>query len=185
MTPEITTMLYIFFARLCDVSLGTVRVILIIRGYRNIAPILGFVEVLIWLTAISKALANMSGFDNFLVYAAGYAAGNYIGMWIETKLSIGYQSLQIITSKKVTALPMTLREEGFGVTNITGHGAKGEVIILYTVVHKRDVKRIVDIVKILEPNAFIAIEDIRSHLGGYVTKKSFFEQFGRLISKNK
>jgi uncharacterized protein YebE (UPF0316 family) len=185
MDPQIFGMIYIFFARICDVSLGTMRIILIARGYRYIAPVLGFFEILIWLTAISKALQNLNSIYSYLIYAAGFAAGNYIGMLIEAKLSIGYQTLRIITSEKVSALSMTLCEEGFGITTVKGRGIKGEVDVLFTVVHKRDVKRLVEIVHMIEPNAFITIEDVRSHIGGFLGKKDFFTLFGRMVLKKK
>ncbi len=185
MNPEIYAMLYIFFARMLDVSLGTVRIILIARGYRYIAPILGFIEILIWLTAISKALQNLSGIYSYFVYAGGFAAGNYLGMLIEAKLSIGYQSIRVITSKKASALPMTLCEEGFGITCSTGKGIKGEVEILYSVVQKKETKRLLEIVRTLEPEAFITIEDVRTYYGGFVFKRSFQEIFGRQIQKRK
>lgn len=185
MDVEITAALLIFFARVVDVSLGTVRVILIIRGYRYIAPVLGFIEILIWLTAISRVFQNLSGWHNFIAYAGGYAAGNYVGMLIEARLAIGYQSIRVITTKKVSALPMTLCDEGFGVTRFSGQGAKGDVSLLFTVVQKKNVTRVLEIVRELEPEAFITIEDIRSFYGGYVSKKNFADLFGRMVQKKK
>ena len=122
------TMVYIFFARILDVSIGTMRIVLISRGYRYVAPLLGFVEVLIWLTAISKALASLESAYSYLIYAAGFAAGNYVGMLLEAKLPFGYKSLRVITTKEVSALPLMLRDEGFGVTISEGAGLKGPVL---------------------------------------------------------
>jgi uncharacterized protein YebE (UPF0316 family) len=170
---EVLTMLYIFFARIIDVSIGTIRIILISRGYRKITPVLGFFEVLIWLTAVSKALYNLNGIHSYFIYAGGFAAGTYIGMLIESKLSIGYQYIRIITSKHVSALPLELRDEGYGVTIVDGMGMKGPVNILYTLAHKKDVKKIIDITNILEPNAFITIEDVKTHQNGYLIHKNF------------
>ena len=170
---EVLTMLYIFFARIIDVSLGTVRIILISRGYRKVTPILGFFEVLVWLTAVSKALHNLHGIHSYVIYAAGFAAGTYMGMPIESKLSIGYQYIRIITSKHVSALPLELREEGFGVTVVDGKGMKGPVNILYTLAHKKDIKKVIDITNILEPSAFITIEDVKTHQNGYLIHKNF------------
>ena len=169
---EMLTMLYIFFARIVDVSIGTIRIILISRGYRKVTPILGFFEVLIWLTAVSKALYNLNGIHSYFIYAAGFAAGTYIGMLIESKLSIGYQHIRIITSKHVSALPLELREEGFGVTVVDGMGMKGPVNILYTLAHRKDAKKIIDITNILEPNAFITIEEVKTHQKGYLIHKN-------------
>lgn len=180
---EIFTMLYIFLARIIDVSLGTIRIILISRGYRNIAPILGFFEVLIWLTAVSKALTNLNGIHSYFIYAGGFAAGNYIGMLIESKLSIGYQYIRIITSKHVSALPLELRDEGFGVTVVDGMGMKGPVNILYTLAQKKNVKKIIDTVNILEPDAFITIEDVKTHQNGYLIHNNLNNIFQRHNNK--
>jgi len=187
MDSQIITMAFIFFARVLDVSIGTMRIILISRGYRFIAPILGFFEILIWLMAINTALKNLNSIVSYIIYAAGFAAGNYVGMFLEEKISIGYQSFRIITRKKASALPLTLRQEGLGVTIVDGKGLKGEVSILYTVVHKRDVKRILEIIGILEPDSFVTIEDVRSRKHGFlsVKKRTFPYILGRQIVKKK
>ena len=72
--------LLIFMARICDVSIGTLRIIFVSKGKRNIAPVLGFFEVLIWITAISKIMENLDNYVNFVAYAAGFATGNFVGM---------------------------------------------------------------------------------------------------------
>ena len=179
------SMLFIFFARICDVSIGTIRIILVARGYRLLAPVFGFVEILIWLTAIGTALKNMDTMVSFLVYAAGFAAGNYVGMMLESWIAIGYQSVRIITTRNVTALPLTLREEGFGITSVVGQGMKGDVLILYTVIRKRDMKTLLEIVKELEPKSFITIEDVRSFYYGFIGRRGFNTIAGRLAVKQK
>jgi uncharacterized protein YebE (UPF0316 family) len=183
MSEEYITLIYIFFARIIDVSIGTIRIILISQGMRKLAPVLGFFEILIWLTAIGKALTNLNGVYSYFIYAGGFAAGNYVGMLLESRLSIGYQSIRIITSKKVTALPMMLRDEGFDISIINGRGTKGEIYIIYTVARKRHVKKIINITNALEPNAFITIENVQSHKTGFVSKKKAFTIFGRTIAK--
>jgi uncharacterized protein YebE (UPF0316 family) len=111
--------------------------------------------------------------------------GNYVGMLLEAKIGIGYQNLRIITSKVVSALPLVLREEGFGVTTVEGQGLSGAVNIIYTVVPKKKVERVIEIVKMFEPRAFITIEDIRSHHAGFLDQKSMFGLKANLFTKNK
>ena len=171
---ELAGMAYIFFARIIDVSLGTIRIVLVSRGYRSIAPLFGFFEVIIWLTAISKALEGLDNVLSYFIYAGGFAAGNYVGMLLEERLPIGYKAIRVITTKEVTALPLMLRDEGFGVTVSEGHGLKGPVIILYSLVKKRQVNRFIEIVTILEPNAFITIEDARAYKPGFALRKGLF-----------
>ncbi len=180
------TLAFIFFARVIDVSIGTFRIILISQGHRNIAPLLGFVEILVWLNAIGMVLNNLSGVSSYIIYAAGFATGNYVGMLLESKFSIGYQSLRIITSEKITALPMALKDEGYEISIVNGKGTKGEILLIYTVVPRRKIKRIMEITRAIEPNAFITIEDVRSHDSNFlISRKKFFDLFGRQIVKKK
>ncbi|MBN2160705.1 MAG: DUF2179 domain-containing protein [Spirochaetes bacterium] len=182
---ELFTLAYIFFARILDVSLGTMRIVLISRGYRHIAPLLGFFEILIWLTAISRALASLNSVYSYLIYAAGFAAGNYVGMMLEEKLPFGYKSLRVVTTKEVSILPLMLREEGFGVTIVEGMGLKGPVTLLYSLVRKKKLQRFLEIVRILEPNAFITIEEVRAYRPGFVSRKPYPAILGRLMRKGK
>ncbi len=173
-------MIFIFTARIVDVSIGTIRIILISRGHRYMAPFLGFFEILIWLMAISTAMQNINNFGSYLLYAAGFSIGNYVGMVIEAKLSPGYRSIKIITSNLVEELPVKLRQEGFGVTVLDGKGMKGDVYILFSVVPKRDVNRVIGISHDLEPDAFITVEDIKSQYTGYIEKKTPVSETGAL-----
>ncbi len=181
----IVSLLLIFFARVLDVSIGTFRIILVSRGYRNIAPFLGFFEVLIWITAIGHVMKNLNSIYSYIFYAAGFATGTFVGMRIEALVSIGYQSVRIITTEKVTALPLTLREEGFGITTVHGRGMKGEVMLIYTTAQRSRIKHLLEIVEQLEPNSFITIEDVRSYKSGYVSQPGFSARLGRGIVKRK
>ncbi|PKL40560.1 MAG: hypothetical protein CVV44_02860 [Spirochaetae bacterium HGW-Spirochaetae-1] len=182
---QILTLAFIFFARICDVSIGTIRIVMISRGYRTVAPIFGFFEVLIWLMAISRALASLDNIYSYFIYAAGFAAGNYMGMWLEEMMPFGYKSLRVITSKEVSVLPLTLRSEGFGVTVVDGTGLRGPVSILYSLVPKKSVKKYIDIVTILEPRAFVTIEEVRVSGEGFFARKPFHNFHGRLLTKKK
>jgi len=179
------TLVLIFLARIFDVSIGTMRIILMARGYRSIAPVLGFFEVLIWLFAINSALKHFDGVISYIVYALGFATGNYVGMLLEEKIAIGYQSVRIITSKVVSALPLVLRQEGYGLTQIDGIGMKGPITMLFTVVPKKNVKKIVEIVQTLEPNAFITIEDVKQQFSGFYIRNGFAQKFASFISIKK
>jgi uncharacterized protein YebE (UPF0316 family) len=182
---ELFTLTYIFFARIMDVSIGTIRIVLISRGYRYVAPIFGFFEVLIWITAISKVLANLESVYSYFVYAAGFATGNYVGMLLESRLPFGYKSIRVITTKEVSALPLMLRGEGFGATISEGLGLKGPVYIIYSLVPKKNLGRYLEIVNILEPGAFITIEEVRAYRPGFISRKAYPGFLGRLMSLGK
>ena len=185
MSPDITTMLYIFFARICDVSIGTIRIILIARGKKYMAPILGFFEILIWLTAISKVLTTMSGIESYLIYAAGFASGNYVGMLIEEFLSFGHVALRVVTRIRAAEVLDVLKEKGYGVTTFAGRGLEGDVSLLYTVVPRKKIKDVMAIIEKYHPRAFITIEDVKSYKSGYISARRFPQRFGRLITKKK
>jgi uncharacterized protein YebE (UPF0316 family) len=151
----------IFLARVIDVSMGTIRVIFISKGNRFYAPILGFFEILIWLTAIQQIMQNLSNIACYFAYAGGFATGTFVGMKIEERLSIGKVILRVITGKNAQALVERLREEDILVTAMDAHGADGPVMILFSVIQRQDVARVVGIVKQYNPTSFYTIEDVR------------------------
>lgn len=161
----------IFMARVSDVSIGTLRIILISRGNRFIAPLLGFAEVLIWLLAITQIMKNLNNVASYVAYGSGFAFGNYVGIWLEGKLAIGLQAIRIITHNQLHSLPMILRDEGFAVTTVKAMGSKGPVNIIFTVVNRKYVKQVLDITRVLEPKAFVTIEDVRSSFAGFFKTK--------------
>ena len=155
--------LIIFFARICDVSLGTMRIVFVSKGKKNIAPILGFFELFIWIAVISQIL-NSSENNNiicYLAYAGGYAAGNFIGMNIEERIAIGTQLIQIFSSKDVTALQKSLNDAGFGTTVVDGDGSEGKVKMLYTVINRKTSEKARKILVEFDPHIFYVIEDVR------------------------
>lgn len=154
--------LIIFVARIFDVSLGTLRIIFVSRGKRNLAPILGFFEVLIWIVVISQLVQNLESATAYIGYAAGFAAGNYIGMWLEDKLALGTYIMRLITAEEVEDLVNRLREDGFGVTRVEGEGKLGKVHLVYTFVKRRDVEEVLALIHEIKPNAFVSMEEVRS-----------------------
>jgi len=172
----------IFLIRICDVSLGTIRVIFISRGMKLIAPILGFFEVSIWLLAMRQLITNLSNPIYFLAYALGFTMGTYVGMYIENKLSIGTVIIRIITRNKPYRLIRALRKAKYRVTVSDAKGAKGHVKIIFTVTRRQKIKDVVKIIKTLNPNAFYSIEDIRyahdKKIGSNNRKRNFSKFFG-------
>jgi uncharacterized protein YebE (UPF0316 family) len=152
----------IFAARVVDVSLGTLRIIFLSRGKRYLAPILGFVEVLIWIIAVSQLVNNLSNIAGFLAYAGGFAAGNYIGLLIESKLALGMLSIRIITIKNTADLVEQLHSAGYGVTAIDAEGFTGKVKVLYTIINRKDLDDVLAIIRSKIPQAFLSIEEVRS-----------------------
>ncbi|MCL3781076.1 DUF2179 domain-containing protein [Prolixibacteraceae bacterium JC049] len=154
--------LLIFISRITDVTIGTMRIVMVSKGKKSIAPILGFFEILIWLMAMGKIMQNIDNWVNYVAYAGGFATGNYIGLLIEEKLAMGVAQVRIITRKKeATELITRLKEEGYGVTFHDAQGATKKVHIVYTVVNRTNLPEVVGWIKEYNPQAFYSIEDIR------------------------
>jgi uncharacterized protein YebE (UPF0316 family) len=154
--------LFIFCARVVDVSLGTLRIVFLSRGRRLLAPAFGFVEVLIWIIAIGQLVRNISNLTGYVAYAAGFAVGNFVGLYIEDKLAMGLLVIRIITNRCADQLVDQLHVAGYGVTSVDAHGALGDVKLVYTIIRRRDMQEVVGIVKSVNPKAFFSIEEIRS-----------------------
>lgn len=151
----------IFFARVCDVSLGTIRIIFVSKGIKYLAPIIGFFEILIWLMAISQIMQNLTNVYYYIFYASGFAIGNFVGILIEERLSIGTVGVRIITRKDAYKLMNALKKSGFGVTAVDAKGSKGAVKIIFTVVNRQNIQKVIRIVKKYNPKAFYSIEDVK------------------------
>lgn len=161
----------IFFLRIVDVSLATVRMLLAIRGARLVVPLIGFFEVLIWIFAVGSAIRNLSSAWHVLGYAAGFAAGNAVGLWIEEKLALGLATVRVMSQRGGVELADALRRKGFGVTEFAGQGREGTVEMVYTVVRRREVEDVLDEVDRWDPNAFVSVEEPRSIRRGWLYPK--------------
>ncbi len=151
----------IFLARVCDVSLGTIRIIFISKGIKYLAPIVGFFEILIWLIAISQIMQNLTNIYYYIFYAGGFAIGNLVGLIIDEKLSIGTVGIRIITRLDATELVSALKNSKYGLTVVDAEGTKGKVKIIYTVINRQNIQKVINLVKKYNPKAFYQIEDIR------------------------
>lgn len=152
----------IFLARICDVSIGTMRIIFVSKGKRNIAPILGFFEVLIWITAISKIMQNLDNYVNYIAYAAGFATGNFVGMIIEEKLAMGIMMIRVFAHERGPELVQTLNVSGYGATAVEAHGAREKVHLIYTIVQRNELANVLDVITKFNPKTFYTIEDVKA-----------------------
>lgn len=152
----------VFLARVTDVSLGTLRIIFIARGRRKLAPLLGFFEVLIWIVVVSQVMQNLHSPLAFIAYAAGFATGNYVGMWIEDKLAIGTLVVRVIVPHDAAPLMAQLSTAGYGVTSVDAHGSTGQVTVIYTIVKRKDLRNVMTIIQDTHPKAFTSVEEVRS-----------------------
>ena len=157
--------LLIFCARIIDVPIGTLRIIFLAKGKKALVPVLGFFEVLLWLIVITKIVQNVDKPHYYIAYAAGFAAGSWIGMLIDQKLAMGTVLIRIITAKSALTLVESLRGSGYVVTDVPAFGSSGQVNVVFTVVKRKEIDKIVAKIREYNPQAFYTIEDI-----GYVSK---------------
>ena len=155
--------LVIFALRIVDVSLGTVRLILMVRGRRELSAALGFVEVLVWIVAVGSALQHLGSPYHVVGYAGGFAAGTYVGMVVEDYLAVGTVVVRaIIPDEADGTTAAQLRARGFAVTELDGRGQSGSVDVLNVVVQRAEAPQVVEAVETEAPRAFITIEEVRS-----------------------
>ena len=175
--------LLIFLARICDQSLGTMRIIFVSKGKKNIAPILGFFEVLIWIVAISKIMQNLDNYINYIAYAAGFATGNLVGMIIEEKMAMGIQMIRVFASERGQDLVQSLNDNGYGATFVEAHGARDKVHLIYTIVHRNELGNVIGLINAFHPKAFYTIEDVKTANEGIFTpqKQNALSNFSNIL----
>lgn len=172
--------LLIFFARIVDQSLGTLRIIFVSRSLRKLAAIVGFFESLIWLIAISQIIQNLENWMSFIAFAGGFSMGNYLGIYIEGKLAMGMLCLRIITSEDATELVDELRLSEYGVTTVSATGKSGQVRLILMIIKRSDLQKIQAVVERVSPKAFVSVEDVRSVKEGFFPLQgaSLLSRFG-------
>lgn len=178
----------IFLARISDQTIGTIRLIFLSKGYKHLAPILGFFEVIIWLITVSQIMQHLDNVLCYVAYGGGFAMGNYIGMTIEERLSIGNVMIRIIPRQNSQELIKVLRESNYGVTSVEAEGSQGRVDIIFTIIKRKDIDHVAGIINKLHPAAFYTIEDIKSIKEGIFrqsTRTSFLDSLSAGVKKNK
>lgn len=151
----------IFFARVGDVSLNTLRVMFVLNGKKNVAPILGFFEALIWLLAIGQIIQNIDNPISYLAYAGGFAAGTYVGMTIEEILALGRVLVRVITVEPMVELIEFMKERNYRFTNVGAEGRYGKVTLLFTVMKRDQLQEFISKVKSCNDRAFYTIESVK------------------------
>lgn len=157
----------IFFMRVANMSLDTIRVMMVMRGRKGMAWVLGFIQTVIFIFVLTTVIQDFDNILNIIAYAGGFATGNVVGMWIEDKLALGHTHLRIISPTAGLAIAERLRKEGYAVTEISAQGRDGTVTLLIASVLRRHKDKIGEIVQEVDEDAFITAEDIRPVRRGY------------------
>ena len=160
--------LFIFMVRIFSTSLDTLRLIFIMRSNKALVWILGFINSVIWILTIAFVLSDTKNLLNVIVYAAGFATGNVIGMWIEGRLAIGFAEVRLISSQLGAAILEVLRENDYAVTEIPARGKEGMVSVITTSIRRNQIKEIEKLVRDVDEHAFITTEDVVAVQRGFL-----------------
>ncbi|TGM15462.1 DUF2179 domain-containing protein [Leptospira selangorensis] len=151
----------IYLARMTDVSIGTVRIILISRERKILAAMLGFIEVLLWLIVITQIMRNLSNVLCYIAYAGGFATGTFLGMVVEEKLALGHSLIRIIVPEKGEEIVQNLAQAGYRTTTLEAQGARGPVKVILSLLRRKEIPVVLGILKNTAPGAFYTIENAR------------------------
>jgi uncharacterized protein YebE (UPF0316 family) len=159
--------LLIFFLRLSDMTLDTLRLTFTMRGHKYLAALVGFMQAAIVVVAIAKVVNNVKNPLNIVAYAAGFAAGIIVGMTLEERMALGYSQLQLISRTHGQAIADALRQAGHAATLLLGAGKDGAVGIIHCMVRRADAQTVKAIAEGIDPGVFVTGEEIRPLARGY------------------
>ncbi len=159
--------------RMCDVTMDTIRLILLTRGRKYVAASIGFFQIMIYIVAIGAVLRGPMSWFNVIGYCTGFALGNIIGVTLEERIAMGYSLLRaVVPMDKGPLVAGALRANDFGCTETPGLGRDGSVSIVESILHRRDVPRAQRIVAGVDDKAFVVVDEARSIYQGYLRGKS-------------
>jgi uncharacterized protein YebE (UPF0316 family) len=166
MTP-IVAGLFVFTMRVIDMSLDTLRLLFVMRGWKYQAGALGAVQATVFILAVSTVLQGPLNPWTVIGYAAGFGAGVIIGMYAEERLALGYIMFRIYSQSYGPAIAQLLRETGFAVTEIAGQGRDGAITVVNSAVARRHRQIVQTLIGQIDPEAFITADEVRPLQRGY------------------
>jgi uncharacterized protein YebE (UPF0316 family) len=152
----------IFFARIGEVTIGTLRIIFVSKSMRYLAPVMGFLEALIWLLAIGQIMQNLNDVACYAAYAIGFSAGNYIGIWFENRLAVGLALIRIMIQHDAEGMVAYLKKAGCSIATFHAEGMSQPTKMLLTIVKRKEIDKVLESLKRRQPSAIYTIEDVRS-----------------------
>jgi uncharacterized protein YebE (UPF0316 family) len=170
----------IILARVADQTIGTLRLVYLSKGYKMLAPIMGFFEVLIWIVVVSQIFQQLNNYFYYIVYALGFALGNYLGLRLEEKISLGKVVIRVFPKNKVDDIVEKLKSNGYGLTIMDASGTRGPVKIIFSIINRKSAALFISIIREFDQHTFYTIEDVRTSSDGVfpVSGKTEFRRKG-------
>lgn len=172
MVEIVITALLIFVARVTDVTLGTLRMLMLVRGRRMPSAVIGFFEVLVYILALGRVVNQLDRWEYLLVYALGFACGNILGIYIEEKMALGFVGAEVVVEANSDSLISCLRDNGYGVTVTEGWGKDGPKDILTIITERRQLPKLMELIKEHDSHSFAIVMDARKTMGGYYKQRN-------------
>ena len=157
----------IFLLRVANMTMDTIRALMVMRGRKGITWLLGFIQTLIYVYVLTTIIQDLTNLPNLLAYAGGFATGNVAGMWLEERIAVGHVNLRVVSPLRGSAVAEGLREQDFAVTEFTGRGRDGTVSVLDVSVKRKEAKKVRAIVEKFDKNAFVTSENMQLVRRGY------------------
>ncbi|MFY0544739.1 DUF2179 domain-containing protein [Brevibacillus sp. H7] len=149
------------------VSFFTLRMLMVIKGYRMLASVVAMVEVFVYLKGLAIVLDNLDNPINLAAYCIGWGMGVYFGSKIEEYLAMGYVTLQVVVDSLEWELPAKLREQGFGVTSWVAEGRDGHRLMMQVLTRRSNEKQLWKLINSIAPKAFVISFEPKNLKGGF------------------
>lgn len=163
--------LKIFFVRIIDVSLGTVRTLITVKGRTLLASMVGFIEIFVWFVIVKEALnTNETSIWIAIAYSLGFATGTYIGGYLSDRFIKGNFGIQVVTSNNNHMLIDLLRNEGYAVSviDVKGQDKKKEKYMLFIEIQKNNFDHVKQLIHSVDQKAFIVVNETKYVQNGYI-----------------
>ena len=154
--------LIIFILRIVNVTLSTIRMLVMMRGKKALSASIGFFEVLVYVLAIGPVINNLSNVWNLLGYCLGFAIGTLAGMRLEEWMALGYASVRIVSKDMGYVVAQAIRNAGYGATVEGGQGRDGAVDVVNATVRRKEVGAVCALTDQIDPSAFVTVEETRT-----------------------
>lgn len=154
---------FIACMRICDVTLDTIRVIIVVQGKKYLAGLIGFFEILIWVFAIRYVFQHLDVIPNLFGYAIGFGIGNILGITIEQKIGLGFVQLNIISMHFTDIIADYLRKLHYALTILPGEGGTGGVSVIVLIIERKEQKKLIKLIKSIDAHAFITVQSSIPH----------------------